>query len=406
MIFFKKPTRSARSGACRKAEILRNYTEMRSLFCCFLLLTSSALAQTPRGVLLVITRERAAAERLSAQLIAARDRAHLSENQLEVRRVLAQGWSPRRYQELGILARDLPLAGVGRYSGSGKLLGLVGYPDFVEKQIQDGPATADRLVQRWAEANGVATQPAQPLIRAITVVPELKEPLPIGSEVLVTVQAESGGTTLLNSSSNRTLTLPEAGGGLYQGKYVVQPEEKGDIALSAHFSSAKGAIEEKPVGHFEAIGWVAPQITAVDALGNDVYRVSGTAPPHALVKVKCHIDMGRFLFIGYRDYDADWTVQADEKGVFAFPMDLNQSETRRSDIELEARFTLYAQNPENETERTAYSQFTSKVRMTYQHRISPDYYGGGWGGYRSGFGFGLGLGSPCYGRWGRYGPWW
>lgn len=376
---------------------------MRSLFFC-LLLTSTVLAQSPRGILVVLARDRAGAESLSAQMIAARDRAHLSENQLEVRRVLAQGWSARRYQELGILARDLPLAGVGRYNGSGKLMGLVGYPDFVEKRIQDGSGSGDRLVQRWAEANGVATRPVQPLIRAVTVVPELTEPLPIGAEVLVTVQAESGGTTLLNSSSNRTLTLPEAGGGLYQGKYVVQPEEKGDIALIAHFSNAKGDSEDKPVGHFQAIGWVAPQITAIEALGNDIYRVSGTAPPHALVKAKCHIDMGRFLFIGYSDYDANWEVQADDKGRFAFNMDLNQSETRRSDIDLEARFTLYAQNPDHELERTADTEFTGKVRMTYQHRISPAYYGSGWGGYRSGFSFGLGY--PGYGRWGRYGPWW
>ncbi|MBX3167053.1 MAG: hypothetical protein KF760_06565 [Candidatus Eremiobacteraeota bacterium] len=377
---------------------------MRSLFCCLLLLTSTVLAQSPRGVLLVVARDRAGAESLSTQLIAARDRAHLSENQLQVRRVLAQGWSPRRYQELGILARDLPLAGVARYSGSGKLLGLVGYPDFVEKQVSDPVASGDRLVKRWAEANGVALQPPLPLIRAVTVVPELNEPLPIGAEVLVTVQAESGGTTLLNSSSNRTLTLPEAGGGLYQGEYVVQPEEKGDIALIAHFSSARGVSEDKPVGHFQAIGWVPPQITAIEALGSDIYRVSGTAPPRALVKAKCHIDMGRFLFIGYSDYDADWSVQADDKGVFAFNMDLNQSETRRSDIDLEARFTLYAQNPDNEAERTADTEFTGKVRMTYQHRISPAYYGSDWGGYRSGFTFGLGY--PGYGRWGGYGPWW
>ena len=352
---------------------------------------------------MVLARDRAGAESLSAQLIGARDRAHLSENQLEVRRVLVQGWSSKRYQELGIQARDLPLAGVGRYSPSGKLLGLVGYPDFVEKRVQDPAASGDRLVQRWAEANGITNASPQPLIRAVTVVPELKDPLPIGAEVLVSVQAESGGTVLLNSSSNRSLTLPEAGGGLYQGKYVVSPEEKGDIALFAHFSNAKGASEDKPVGHFEAIGWVAPQITAIDALGNDIYRVSGTAPPLALVKAKCHIDMGRFLFIGYSDYDAEWTVQANEKGLFAFNMDLNQSETRRSDIDLEAKFTLYAQNPENEQERTADSQFTSKVRMTYQHRISPAYYGSGWGGYRSGFGFGLGYPGYC-GR--RYGPWW
>lgn len=377
---------------------------MRSVFCFLLLLTSTVLAQSPRGILVVVARDRAGAESLSAQLIAARDRAHLSENQLQVRRVVAQGWGPKRYQELGILARDLPLAGVGRYGAGGKWSGLVGYPDFVEKQISDPVTSGDRLVQRWAEANGVALQPPQPLIRAVTVVPDLSEPLPIGAEVLVTVQAESGGTTLLNSSSNRTLTLPEAGGGLYQGTYVVQPDEKGDIALIAHFSNAKGASEDKPVGHFQAIGWVPPQITSIDALGNDIYRVSGTAPPQALVKARCHIDMGRFLFIGYSDYDAEWAVQADSKGVFAFNMDLNRSETRRSDIDLEARFTLYAQNPENEAERTADSEFTGTVRMTYRHRISPAYYGAGWGGYRSGFTFGLG--SPGYGRWGRYGPWW
>ena len=373
---------------------------MRTLFFC-LLLSASVLAQSPRAILVVVARDREAAQNLSAQLIAARDRAHLSENQLEVRRVLAQSWSPKRFHELGIAGGDLPLAGVGRYNAKGQLLGLVGYPDFVEKRISDPTGSGDRLVQRWAEANGVA---AQPLIRAVTVVPELKDPLPIGAEVLVTVQAESGGTTLINSSSNRTLTLPEAGGGLYQGKYVVQPEERGDIALFAHFSNAKGASEDKPVGHFQAIGWVAPQITAIESQGNDIYRVTGTAPARALVKAKCHIDMGRFLFVGYTDYDAEWSVQADDKGTFTFNLDLNKSETRRSDIELEAKFTLYAQNPDNEQERTADSEFTGNVRMTYIHRISPAYYGGGWGGYRSGFSFGLGY--PGYGRWGRYGPWW
>lgn len=354
----------------------------------------------------MVARDRSGAENLSTQLIAARDRAHLSENQLQVRRVLAQGWSPKRFQELGILAADLPMAGVGRYSSSGKLLGLVGYPDFVEKKVSDAAGSSDRLVQRWAEANGVALQPPQPLIRAVTVVPELQEPLAIGAEVLVSVQAESGGTVLLNSSSNRSLTLPEAGGGLYQGKYVVQPEEKGDIALYAHFTNTRGVSEDKPVGHFQAIGWVPPQITSVESLGNDVYRVSGTAPPRALVKARCHIDMGRFLFVGYSDYDAEWTAQADDKGAFAFNMDLNKSETRRSDIDLEAKFTLYAQNPDNEAERTADSEFSSTVRMTYLHRISPAYYGGGWGnGYRSGFNFGLGY-PGYYGRWGRGGRWW
>ena len=240
---------------------------MRSLFFC-LLLTSTVLAQSPRGILVVLARDRAGAESLSAQMIAARDRAHLSENQLEVRRVLAQGWSARRYQELGILARDLPLAGVGRYNGSGKLMGLVGYPDFVEKRIQDGSGSGDRLVQRWAEANGVATRPVQPLIRAVTVVPELTEPLPIGAEVLVTVQAESGGTTLLNSSSNRTLTLPEAGGGLYQGKYVVQPEEKGDIALIAE--TIFGC--QCAIGVFFAVAQRQPAAFAIFAKTRNVER--------------------------------------------------------------------------------------------------------------------------------------
>ncbi|MBS2038058.1 hypothetical protein JST97_23940 [bacterium] len=378
---------------------------MRAIILC-LFLSSLALAQSPRGVVVVLAIDRATAQSLSEQLIAARDRAHLSENQLEVRRVLVQGWSPARYRELGLNPSDLPLEGLARYSTNGRLLGLVGYPDFVERKVQDGASSGERLVQRWAEANGLATQPPQPLIRAVTVVPELKEPLPIGAELLVSVQAESGGNVLINSSSNRSLTLPEAGGGLYQGFYKVNPDEKGDIALIAHFSNARGASEDKPVGHFQAIGWTSPQILSVEPTGNDIYRVSGTAPPGALVKVKCHIDMGRFLFIGYTDYDHEWTVRANEQGQFGFNMDLNQAETRRSGMDLEAQFTLYAQDPNNEQQRTEETAYSTKVRMTYTARAYPAYYyGNSWPGYRSGFSFGLGY-PGYYGRFGRFGPWW
>lgn len=378
---------------------------MRSLIFC-LFLTSLVWAQAPRGVVVVLANDRTTAERLSEQLIAARDRAHISENQLQVRRILSQGWSPKRFAELGLKSSDLPLEGLGRYSGNGRFLGLVGYPDFVERQVSDANISGDRLVRRWAEANGVALEPPQPLIRAVTVLPEIKEPLPIGAELLVSVQAQSGGSVLINSSSNRSVTLPEAGGGLYQGVYKVNPDEKGDIALIAHFSDAKGVSEDKAVGHFQAIGWTSPQILSVDATGNDIYRVSGTAPPGALVKVKCHIDMGRFLFVGYTDYDQEWTVQADPKGQFAFNMDLNQAETRRSGIDLEAKFTLYAQNPDNEQERTEETAYSSTVRMHYSGPSYPaSYYSGGWGGYRSGFSFGLGY--PGYYRpFGRFGPWW
>ncbi|MFN8614008.1 MAG: hypothetical protein U0931_41130, partial [Vulcanimicrobiota bacterium] len=330
----------------------------------------------------------------------------LSENQLEVRRILVQGWSPQRYRELGFKPADLPLEGLGRFSSSGRFLGLVGYPDFVERRVGDAESSSDRLVRRWAEANGVALEPPQPLIRAVTVVPEIKEPLPIGAELLVSVQAESGGTVLINSSSNRSLTLPEAGGGLYQGIYRVNPDEKGDIALVAHFSNAKGASQDMPVGHFQAIGWTSPQIVSVESTGNDIYRVSGSAPPGSLVKVKCHIDMGRFLFIGYTDYDREWSVRADEKGQFGFNMDLNQAETRRSGMDLEAKFTLYAQNPDNEQERTEETAYSTNVRMTYNARLYPAYYyGSSWPGYRSGFSFGLGY-PAYYGRFGRFGPWW
>lgn len=378
---------------------------MRSFILC-LLLSNLALAQSPRGVMVVLANDRGTAQSLSEQLIAARDRAHLSENQLQVRRILAQGWSPARFRELGLSPADLPLEGLARYSSSGRFLGLVGYPDFVERKVQDATSSGDRLVRRWAEANSVAVQPPQPLIRAVTVLPELKDPLPIGAELLVTVQAESGGTLLINSSSNRSLTLPEVGGGLYQGFYKVNPDEKGDIALIAHYSNAQGASEDKPVGHFQAIGWTAPQIRSVEPTGNDIYRVSGTAPPGALVKVKCHIDMGRFLFIGYTDYDHEWNVKANEQGQFAFNMDLNQAETRRSGMDLEAKFTLSAQNPDNEQERTEETAYTATVRMTYSARMYPAYYyGSSWPGYRTGFSFGLGY-PGYYGRFGRFGPWW
>ncbi|MFN8613812.1 MAG: hypothetical protein U0931_40135, partial [Vulcanimicrobiota bacterium] len=73
---------------------------MRALIFC-LVLSSAALAQPSHPVMVVLAGDRATAQRLSEQLISARDRAHLSENQLEVRRILVQGWSPQRYRELG-----------------------------------------------------------------------------------------------------------------------------------------------------------------------------------------------------------------------------------------------------------------------------------------------------------------
>jgi hypothetical protein len=367
---------------------------------CLGLVSWSVAAEPARAVIAVVAADGPTLDTLSGELMAARDRLGLSDKQVWLSRVATQGWKLKQYQGLGIRASDLPMVALARLNAKGKVVALVGYPDLVERSIAQPKVSAERLLRHWAESNNVVVQPTAPLIRAATMSPEPTHPFPIGAEILLTVQAATPGIVQVNSASNRSVTLPELGGGLYQGKYVVSEEEKGDVALMAHFVGSQGQQADFPIGVFQAIGWVPPQFISVNPLGGDVYQVRGTAPPGSLVKARCHIDMGRFLFVGYPDFDGEWTVQTDRNGEFTFNLDLNQSETRRNG-ELEAEFTAYAENPNKPEQRTEETKFIGKVRMINYTRIYNNYYGGygsgyGWG--RPGFNFGWGYPGWGYGR--------
>ena len=370
------------------------------VLCALTLASPPLMAEPAHAILAVVAADSPTLETLSRELLATRDRIGLSQEQVTISRVLTQRWKPSYYKGLGIKVSDLPMLALARTNAKGKVVALIGYPDFVERSIADPGPSAERILRRWAEANGVAVQPAQPLVRAASMSPEPGQPFPIGSNILLTVQAASGGTVVVNSASNRTVTLPELGGGLYQGNYTVSAEEQGDVALMVHFVGSRGEETDYPLGVFQAMGWVPPKILSINPLGGDVYQIRGSAPPGSVVKAKCHIDMGRFLFMGYPDYDGEWTVSADERGEFAFNLDLNQAETRRNG-DLEAQFTAYAENPDKPEQRTEEIQFNSTVRMATYTRSYNNYYGSyysnfGWG--RPAWGLGWGRSYRGYGR--------
>jgi hypothetical protein len=372
------------------------------VLCSLSLPCTNAMAEPTRAVVAVLAGDAPTLDTLSAELIAARDRIGLKENQVLISRVLTQRWKTVNYKGLGIKNSDLPMVALARLNAQGKVVSLIGYPDFAERAVAQPKASAERLLRHWAETSSVVVQPVLPLIRAATLSPEPTHPFPIGAEILVTVQAAGSGIMQVNSASNHTVTLPEVGGGLYQGKYVVAEDEQGDVALMAHFVGSQGEVADYPIGVFKAVGWVPPSFVSLNPLGGDVYQVRGTAPPGSIVKVKCHIDMGRFLFVGYPDYDAEWNVQTESNGQFTFNMDLNQSETRRNG-ELDAQFTAYAEHPTKPEQRTEEIQYTGKVRMINYTRNSASYYGNygygpGYGWSRPGFTFGLGYPGWGYGR--------
>jgi len=366
----------------------------------FLFLTGLAMAEP--ATVVVLAADAPTAETLTRELISTRERLGLKEDQLGITRLITGAWKPAQYRALGIHPEDLPMTALARLNARGKVVALVGYPDFVERNIAQPLASSERLVRRWAEAHQLASQPPappQPLIRAGSLNPEPgPQPIACGSEVLVTVQAVSPGCVNVSTSSQRVVPLADLGGGLYQGKYRVSAEEQGEVSLLAQYAGPQGETAEFPLGVFKVAAWSAPQIVSVNALGGDVYQVRGTAPPGSLVRARCHIDMGRFLFVGYPDFDGEWSVQADDRGEFTFNLDLNQAETRRAG-DLDAEFTLYAENPQNPQQRTEESQHVSQVRMAYQRNYNTYQYGTGWGwgpswgpGWGNNWGWGWGSG--------------
>lgn len=370
---------------------------MRHLIGCFFLVLLTAVAswaQDP-GAIAIFARDPDLLIEYNARMIEARDRLGLSENQVRVLRVNTARWNAKDYARFGFQQTELPLASVVRLTPKGYVGALVGYPDFVERQIADPGHASERLLRRWADAAGVSVRPAEPLIRVVTMDPPSDSRLGLGREILVNVQAQPGGSATLLSSTNTSVPLPELGAGLYQGRYRVTEKEAAPVQLTVQFVSKDGFTEEKLLGNYLAEGWTAPKFVSVLPIGPDVYQVKGTAPAGALVKARCHIDMGRFLFIGYPDYDEEWQVQADERGEFTFTMDLNQADTRRSDITLEARFTAVASDPQDPTRLTEETQFSTPIRMIQYNRYyySPFY---------SDFGLGWGSGWYAPGYYGRY----
>lgn len=327
------------------------------LICC---LSGLAWGQ-PAGAVAVFGRDPGALESVGGQLLSARDRLGLTESNVRVLRVNTSRWKPKDYARFGISPEDLPLAAAVRLNAKGFIASVIGYPEFAERRVASADVAADRLLRRWAEATQV--RPAEPLVRAMTMHPPSDSVLSMGREILINVQAESGGKATLVSTNGASTPMAEVGGGLYQGIHTVGENEEGPIRLSVQFVSKTGAAEEKPIGHYLAEGWTAPRFLSVLPVGPDVFEVRGAAPPNSVVKAKCHIDMGRFLFIGYPDFDQEWQVQTDANGEFVLPLDLNQSTTRRADITLEAQFSAVAVDPKNEARQTAETQYKTPIRM-------------------------------------------
>jgi hypothetical protein len=337
--------------------VFRRFASRLVLLCC---LGGLAWGE-PGGAVAVFGRDPGSLQSLGAELLSARDRLGLDDTKLRVLRVNTSRWTPKDYARFGFTPEDLPLASVVTLNPKGFIARMVGYPDFVERRVVDAPVAADRLLKRWAEAGNVT--PAMPLIRATTMYPESDQILVLGHEILVHVQAESGGNATIVTTSGHSAPLREVGAGLYQGIYAVSEGDEGPVRLSVQFVGKNGATEEKPIGHFLAEGFTPPRFLSVLPVGPDVYEVRGSAPPNSIVRAKCHIDMGRFLFIGYPDFDQEWQVQTDANGEFVLPLDLNQATTRRADITLEAQFTAVAVDPKNEARQTPETQFKTPIRM-------------------------------------------
>lgn len=342
---------------------------LRLLWVCFFcwLTCSAAFAQEP-GTVALFGQDPKTLIDMNAQMIEVRDRLGLSENQVRILRVNTSRWSAADYARFGFRKEETPLASLVHLTPKGYVQDLVGYPEFVERQVSDVPAASERLLRRWAEAARLTVRPPDSMIHVATMDPPADASLGLGREILVTVQAQPGGTASVISSGNVSEPLPELGAGLYQGRYRVTEKEPGPVTLTVHFANRDGFTEEKLLGNYVAEGWTAPQFVSVLPVGPDVYQVKGRAPAGAVVRAKCHIDMGRFLFIGYPDYDEQWEVQADENGEFQFTMDLNQADTRRSDITLEAKFTAVAVDPQDEQRITEETQFSTPIRMLNTNR--------------------------------------
>ena len=328
------------------------------------------IMKTGGTVLAVVALDPTSLEENARLLIEARDQAGVSENQVRVVRFLAASWTPAEFQRLKLTRQDLPLLAVARLDGGGKIASLVGWPDFVERKVSDGVKSSGRVVRRWADFAGVELTaskepPAdQPLILTGTYSPNSDAPLRAGAEILITVQAQPGGHTEIITTPANKVAIPEIGPGLYQGKYVVSIKDEGTVPLSMHFTSADQHEETKPLGSFRAEGFFPPRILGLNPAGPNLYNVIGQAPSLSTVHIKCHIDMGSFLFVGLPDYDNEWNVVTNPDGRFEFIMDLTLGGTSRTDTNLDALFTSFATDPDDPKRRTAETQYTGKVQMS------------------------------------------
>lgn len=351
---------------------------LMTVLCCLgpLLLFSGAVqAQQPsvHWTVVVMARDQETLGRLKRALIVSRERARLSENDLSVSAQIFGPHSKKLSKQLK--ESDLPLMALATCNAAGEQLHLIDFPGQAVAKIDGSEAglsqASERMLKSFRQLTGQpqastpeTTTPAEVLeVRGFSIEPPITQPVTVGSSLLITLQTFPGSSVAVVSPSRTgdPVSLLEVDPGTYQGKWLVTELEPAPVSLVAHVSH-NGRECGKQLGSYRSAGWSSPRFLSVSPAGPDLYEVVGTAPPLAQVDIKCHIDMGRFLFIGFPDYDNEWTVAADKDGRFSFVLDLSVGGTRREDLLLDAQFSAVATQVSS-GRKSSETQFTAKVRM-------------------------------------------
>jgi hypothetical protein len=374
-------------------KLLRLHLLVMVLFCLgpMLILSSAGHCQQPsvHWTILILARDQATLASVKRAMIVSRERAKLSENDLSVSTRIFSPSSKKLSNQLK--ESDLPLMALATCNASGEQLRLIDFPGQAVSKItlseSDLNQASEKMLQSFQKLTGhqqsagtavnvpeLTPSGEQLEVRGFAIDPPTTQPVSVGSLLQITLQTSPGSSVMVGSSSRpgATVSLLEVDPGTYQGKWPVTELEPSPVSLFAHVSH-KGQECEKLLGTYQSAGWNAPRFLSVTPAGPDLYEVVGSAPPLAQVDVTCHIDMGRFLFIGFPDYDNQWTVAADNDGRFSFVLDLSVGGTRREDLLLDAQFSAIATQVQT-GRKSSESQFTAKVRMYNYPTCSGDCY--------------------------------
>lgn len=281
--------------------------------------------------------------------------------------------TPELWRQYPVKLEQLPLLALAKVDSTGNIFQLVGYPELAElapslKSEAAVRAASSRMGRRYQELlageqpqNGPQSSVLE--IRGCSLQASRPEPHLCGTQLAVSLQASPQATVDVYDQADptKTVSLMETGPGLYEGAWTLRELQARTTTLVARVSR-QGQSQQKVLGTYQTLGWIAPKILSVNPSGPDLYQVSGMAPPFSQVEVRCHVDMGRFLFVGYPDYDNNWTVQADKDGQFGFVMDLSLGGTRRDDIVLTAQFAATTCDIHS-GRRSETSEFSANVRM-------------------------------------------